>query len=288
MLKYEDPVSAYMTASADSITARCSSVEPLQPGGTVKRISGEIVAKVGIGISEQEFANQSYAYERLNGYTLRVPEPYRFLMCREDDIEYGVILSEYIHGTKPQEYGERATVVDKIVNAICFMHDTTRDDMKRPGPIFGGLATGFPWAKSCAEREFDSIDDLQASLNRRLKTLRRSGRTIKLQGCACSLVHGELVPRNMMLNTDGQVVFLDWATANFYPDILETASLYHYEALSSPPESQLLRDIVDKLIDKTHVGKRDLEKIGLVHTVNYRQAFDFDESSDGQGTDDHI
>ena len=260
-LSYQSQEADFLNATRDELAIYCNASPSLSSSCYLRRLSDNIIAKIRCDLSETEYENQLYAWARLNGPQLRVPRPIRyFIHGGHNGVETGFLLMEYISGCTLDTQTMESSTTKRVAGAVRFMHSIRGS---KPGPLFG-RAQGFPWGDGNVEREFSSREELEECLNLRLAG--RKGGRIDLRDQIFSFCHMELVPRNIMINDHGEVVFLDWATASFYPAYFEAAALYHYGAHAPQFFDDLynLLEVVDKQKDVKRLDKVQVASIGRV------------------------
>jgi aminoglycoside phosphotransferase (APT) family kinase protein len=201
--------------------------------GRVRRVSEQILAKK---TALREFENQVFAWKTLNGASLRVPEPIRYVHGLVEG-ENGIMIMEFLDGCSwdnVEKVDESCTNV-RVHKAIQHMHKATVKTTGRhviPGPLDGGHAEGFPWGRGQKEAEvtFTSLQDLMACIEKRLvqhakRNKQEKTRSINLEGQKLAVCHGDLAPRNVLKLVDGQVALLDWEWMCVYPAIFDLAGL---------------------------------------------------------------
>ena len=276
MLSFESPTVDFCRASEDEIISYCETTPAFSESPGVKRLSNDVLAKVGFGISDHEYWNQRHAWQKVNGSALRIPEPFRYFKQKKDDgVESGYLLMEYIPGGTLEDDSRAMdhAVIEKVVKAIHFMHKRTCNPGHKPGPVSGGLAQGFPWGQRGAEREFKTITDLEHCANRRLLADSKPRKALNLQNQVCALVHGDLVPRNIIVDDHGNIAILDWATAAYYPPIFEVAALYVGMGLAAPEQKGFFDTMVARLKDVVHGSEEDVKKLERVQIRSISRHF---------------
>lgn len=84
-------------------------------------------------------------------------------------------------------------IVPRVANIV--LHLSQIQGEKKPGPIGGGKTRGYVWGDSGANIEFDSIEDLNTYMNKRLEIRNDS---IDLSPYPLVLCHLDLCRRNMI------------------------------------------------------------------------------------------
>lgn len=206
----------------------------------VRLLSHDLIAKFGLNVTLQEFVNQRHAWVTLANTSLRIPKVYRFFQhAGKDGITQGYLLMERIIGRTLEDSLpdlEPEDIVERLAATIEEMQTKSKSSARNPGPIFG-CGSGFPWGMSLGRHAFWSIHDLEDCLNRTLVKDTKWKSKLLLRDFSCVLVHGELLPRNLMITDTDQIAVLDWSTMAYYPKVFEAASLrFHLESLPEEHE----------------------------------------------------
>jgi thiamine kinase-like enzyme len=252
--------------------------------GRVRRVSEKILAKKCL---LREFENQVFAYESLDGTTLRVPKPIRYIGSSVEG-ENGIMIMEFLDGCS---WDEAATVDesrtnDRVHKAIQHMHKAipkTGNQQIYPGPLDGGHAESFPWGRAHKEAEdtFTSLQDVETCAKKRLaqhakRTKLQNARRISLQGQRLAICHGDLAPRNILILADGHVALLDWEWMCIYPAIFDLACLSMLD-IDHPHEKQklLIEDLKsDACLERAREDiEGDMETLRIVDRESLRYSF---------------
>jgi aminoglycoside phosphotransferase (APT) family kinase protein len=247
----------------------------VQTGGRARRVSENILVKKCL---QREFGNQFFAWKNLNGTSLRVPKPVRYIRGSLED-ENGFMVMEFLDGCSWEEVKEvdESCVNTRVHKAVQYMHRVTPQTTHQriyPGPLDGGRAESFPWGRGQKEAEdtFRSLEDVVACANKRLfrhakRNKLQNIRSINLQGQKLAICHGDLAPRNILILADGQVALLDWEWMCLYPAIFDVACLSMLD-IDHPHEKQkLLIDCLtlDVCIERTKVNvEEDMTTLRIV------------------------
>jgi len=226
----------------------------------------------------REYDNLKFAWQHFNGDELRVPEPVLFLEgTNQVGIHLGFLIMEYIDGESLADRSLPPETIDKVARAILHVQEMSqRLNWRRPGPIDGGYAEGFPWGTEDVGPAFQSSADLDHCLNRRLQrywqtpTPRSSATSVSLCGEQLVCCHLDLFPHNVLLTTDGIVSFLDWATLAFYPAVFEMASLSR--ASGGTEEGIYVKELMDRL-PCSSTAQHIIVMLRCVNSVSIHYAF---------------
>ncbi|EFQ98621.1 hypothetical protein MGYG_01645 [Nannizzia gypsea CBS 118893] len=194
-------------------------------GDPVVRITHNIVVKYGAGVSPGEAATQEYAYQHVDPKIVRVPKVYRYFQHRDplDAKLKGYLFMEYIPGQNLKtlnNIGPNSEITKKLTKIIIHLGQITGGSV--PGPVGGGIPRGALWGDSGAKREFQSLEDVNDWINKRMETLEE---TIDLTPYPLGLCHMDLCRRNMILMKDKSLCLLDWGYAGFFPRFYEMAAI---------------------------------------------------------------
>lgn len=255
--------------------------------GRVRRIAEKFLAKKCIF---REFQNQAFAWETLNGASLRVPRPIRYVGGSVEG-ENGIMIMEYLdgHSWDTAENVDESLTNERVRKAVQHMHTATPKATSQPvvpGPLDGGLAESFPWGRGQKEVEhaFASIQDVEMCANKRLtqyaKTYKhRKTRNFNLRGQRLAICHGDLAPRNILILADGHVALLDWEYMCLYPLIFEVACLSMLD-IDHPHKKQ--KWLIENLKAEARLERQgedieeDIKTLRIVDRVSLR--YDFPKS----------
>ncbi|KAJ9654252.1 hypothetical protein H2198_006652 [Neophaeococcomyces mojaviensis] len=190
-------------------------------GRKVVVLNDNIVVKFGLGVTVQEAAAQRLAFETVDRSIVRVPKVFRFF--DRLDMDYwstGYLVMEYVKGSNLAEVAwEEETMLPRVAAAIKHINATTNSF---PGPVSGGKAQGSLWSEIGSDTAFHNIEELEAYMNRRLSVMKESISLTNERLCLC---HLDPTPRNFMIDVDGHLFLVDWATAGFYPRYFQLWSI---------------------------------------------------------------
>lgn len=196
----------------------------------VIRYSAITVIKFGGGITAEEARNQRHAHKVLDPLVVHVAEVYHYFERHRGPLRTGYLVMEYIEGEQCVDLPEYDQL-HKIAGVIEHLASQYGD---APGPVGGGRADGV--LCDDAEGEVKSVAELEKHFNDRLfdsygglwDEKRWRGTKVEplcFQEREIVLVHGEIVPRNILWCPDGRPALLDWAVAGFYPKIFEHTAM---------------------------------------------------------------
>ncbi|RMD39363.1 hypothetical protein DV735_g5757, partial [Chaetothyriales sp. CBS 134920] len=240
-------------------------LSPEECGTKVIALTDSLVVKFGVGVRLQEARTQQFAHESISDTILRIPKVYRFFSRPESRwSSVGYLVMEKINGLNLQQLDNwnKPGIISRIATALDALHSIS--STTRPGPVSGGLAHGYLYAEKSSETEFHNINDLESYLNNRLALFGRSVSLARQELCLC---HMDVAPRNFMIDTNGQLYLIDWATAGFYPRYFELWSIQFASYCSS---CQFGPALLQSL--KTTTGDTELENLTLVYRFNMRHA----------------
>ena len=225
------------TATNQELVAFCRESKPIRDYGTrLVLLSDEVIINFGIGVTPEEARNQRYVERQANSDFFRVPKIHRFFQDATlgPALVMGYIVMEYIKGTGLDTYQHHnildteamAEIVERIVNALNHLLQIPVLHDQAPGPVGGGAPTGYLWSETGAGTSFTSLTDMEHWLNKRLALHELGGHAkLDLKSLELSMCHTDLAPRNIILQNDGGIYFLDWAYAGFYPRLFEIYAL---------------------------------------------------------------
>ncbi|KAF2679672.1 phosphotransferase family protein [Lentithecium fluviatile CBS 122367] len=220
-------------------------------GGTrITRLSKTLVMKSGTRVLTSEYETMKYV--KATFPEVRLPRVYRFFTTeavRSNVVcKMGCIIMDYVDGRcldscwdqlSPEAQEDIATQVAAVVNQL----QTKRCD--HPGVIGGGLSRGY-WFSDYEAGPFTTKEGFSEWINWKLalgqyfKQAPMDVPPIKFPYFV--LIHGDLSPRNLVLDAHDQVWLLDWDCAGVYPPIFEAASVKHQ--LHFPNFAELLLPLI--------------------------------------------
>ncbi|CAG8050980.1 unnamed protein product [Penicillium olsonii] len=218
-----------------SLIARCTNPLPenviSQYGKRVIRVSDHEVVKCGPDVTKEEADNQRIAHGLLENRLVRVPRVFDFF---SDEQDCGYIVMEYIDGTvmDPADDSALRKVADLMDYFATLRHTN-------PGSLCGGPCRGILFPET-EDLLFDNLDHMERWFNSRLLP---SDPNISFQGCDLVFCHLDLAPRNILLQKDGTICLVDWASAGYYPRLFEFSAQWIFEGRNdsfNPPLMDLV------------------------------------------------
>jgi len=211
----------------------------------VVRISEAIVVKFDTLVYEEEARNLKRAHALIDQKLLRVLRAYRFFTRdlpegRRCFGEEGYLVMEYMQGRVPEEL-EYLDFTRRLATALAHMHKIHGPS---PGPLSGGVSRGLYWEQD--QSYFHSTDDFNSWFLTRQVPKETWPDPLRFGPEDLVLCHLDIAPRNVLLRTDGSICLLDWASARFYPRILEFMMLKTF-AGGNGGFSELLLDALGTL-----------------------------------------
>ena len=133
-----------------------------------------------------------------------------------------------------------------------------------PGPVTGSQPFGYIYGDYGARTTFKSMEDMNVYINSRLQPLNSS---IDLTPHPLVLCHGDICRRNIILDQDGSICFLDWAYSGFYPRFFEVATIMcaWYDSF----QESLVQE-VESAMNLTDEERRDMQLLLRVRHANLR------------------
>lgn len=200
-------------------------------GNRIVRISDTQVVKFGRGVSYYEAVNQQRALELVDPQIVKIPRVQRAF---NDSDGWGYMVMKFIKGEILQSLTK--SHIEKV--AIILQHFSTITS-NVAGSLSGGPSTGLLWPET-NDLIINSVSDIEDWFNSRLFPAQGLGQ-ITLQHCELVLCHLDICPRNIIWQDDGTVYFLDWASAGFYPRLLEFVSQWIVEGKDEAFHTMLLQ-----------------------------------------------
>lgn len=249
----------------------------LKEGDRVIKISDDIAVKYGYGVTASEAATQDFAYNTVNSNIVHIPRVYRFIESKGTTTTTactkGYLFMEYVQGKNPKDVDLklRRDLLPRIAKIVAHLGQI-QGGQRPPGPVGGGEPQGYLWDDNGANTTFNSIEDLNIYMNKRLKLRNDS---IDLSPCSLVLCHMDLCRRNFILKDvdddggGGALCLVDWGLAGFYPRFFEVASISCMLPYDAPYEEPLLQEI-EKVVGLTDEEKRLMRLVHYVRAVNLR------------------
>lgn len=216
---------------------------------TLLRLNDHAVVKFGVSVTASEAANQEFAWKALRSSfsSVRVPQVYRFFQDSAVPENHwqgrvGYLVMEFVPGKRLSDLppGELPFFIDKVAQAVQAI-SRIKSDHDTPGPLDGGEPKGPLWAPdNRAYEKFRSVDDLEAWFNR---ALIKDSLTIDLRQYPLSFCHLDLARRNILRVDNQTICLLDWATAGFYPRVVEIWNIEVTNANDASYAKSLVRQL---------------------------------------------
>lgn len=174
------------------------------------------VVKFGNWVSSHEAENQRRAYERVDANIVAIPQVHEFF---QDDEGWGYIVMDFIEGEIINALSDDH--FQRLANVL--EHFTSITDTA-PGSLGGGPSMGLLWPDT-NDLTIKSIKEVERWFNSRLPRQDK----VHFEPSPFVLCHLDICPRNIIWLDNGRVCLLDWASAGFYPRLLEFASQFYQE-----------------------------------------------------------
>lgn len=243
----------WTTVEDDKIVRLCSASNPereilsqIEGGGSVVKISEDACVKIGYGVQEDEANNQRRASALIDHNIVRVPRVHRFFSAGG----LGYLVMEFIGGTHPEDVLGK-TCVDLVIKAISHFADIRSD---RPGSLGGGPSRGLVWS-DYMDFSPTSIGDIEQYFNyyKKLQT------KVDLAEYPLVLCHMDIACRNLLMQEDGSLCLLDWASAGFYPKFFEVAAMRINAQSSRDGFTTTLLERIGSLDERSEAQCRSIE-----------------------------
>ncbi|CRL22221.1 Protein kinase-like domain [Penicillium camemberti] len=165
-------------------------------------------------VSSFEAKNQQKAYTIIDPDIVTVPWVQDFFM---DDEGWGYIISDFIQGKIIDPLTDSHIL--RLAHILEYFRSITAD---RAGSLCGGPSIGLLWPDT-NDLTISNIQQVEEWFNSRL--FPGDGK-VHFDTTLLVLCHLDIAPRNIIWLDDSRVCLLDWASAGFYPRLLEFASLF--------------------------------------------------------------
>jgi serine/threonine protein kinase len=263
------------TASEEWLVELCQRVDKengliggYRIGDRVVKLSHDIAAKFGHGVTASEAETQKFAHRNANPSIVHVPQVYRFF-SRPDpqwDNGKGYMFMEYVPGQllKELDLKENTDIIPRVAKIVAHLGQIQGSQV--PGPIGGGEPDGYLWGEHRANTTFTCVADMEAWLNKRLSVRNLS---IDLRSHPLVLCHMDLCRRNMILEKNNMICLVDWGFAGLYPRFFELASLSCINPYDEPYEKPLLQAI-ETLLGLTAEEKRLMRLLQIARAAALR------------------
>jgi tRNA A-37 threonylcarbamoyl transferase component Bud32 len=218
-------------------------------GVEVVRLSTNLVLKSGEGVLASEGETMRYVLK--NCSEVRLPRVHRSFSVDCPSSSFGVknyIVMDYIDGSSLDTcWNELSSEAheDIVAQVAAMVHQLQSMQSDHPGVIGGGISRGI-WFSDYGAGPFTNKDVFKHWINWKLdlsKSFKRASADIPQIDCnSFVFTHGDLSPRNLILDTNDQIWLIDWGCAGFYPPIFEAASAKHQ--VHFPRFAQLLLPLI--------------------------------------------
>lgn len=243
-------------------------------GPKVVRISDRIVAKYG-NIRRSELAAQEVAYHNTDRSIVHIPKVHRFF--ESDGQSY--LFMEYVEGQTLEDvdFETHKDIPIRVANILAHLQQIL-GDCDSPGPVTGGEAHGYIFGDEGAGTAFDSIEDMNVYMNKRLDKMneylsrqedQRRFDHLDLTPYALVLCHGDICRRNIIFESDGSLCLVDWGFAGFYPRIFELAAISYVVQNNAAFKDPIIHEFT-KLLSLTDKEKQDIDRFRAVRFANLR------------------
>lgn len=189
-------------------------------GDRVVKVSDHIAVKYGYGVTAGEASTQEFAYNNIDPDIVHIPRVYRFIEAKGSSRTKGYLFMEYVSGQnlKHADIEAREDLLPRIATIAAHLAQI-QGGHRPPGPVGGGEPHGYFWGDHGANTVFNSVEDLNTYVNKRLKLRNDS---IDLTPHSLVLCHLDLCRRNIVLKDDGvSLCLVDWGSAGFSPRFFE-------------------------------------------------------------------
>ncbi|CAD6441666.1 07a799ae-f224-4778-a3ff-73c49bdd67dc [Sclerotinia trifoliorum] len=209
-------------------------------GDRVVRLTDNVAAKFGLGVTASEAKSQEFAYRNVDPNIVHIPQVYRYFRWED----FGYLFMEYVPGRQLNELDldENVNIIPRVTRII--EHLGKIQGVHVPGPIGGGMPEGYLWGDDGARTTFTCVADMEAWLT---KCLVIRDKSIDLSSHPLVLCHMDLCRRNMILKEDNTISLLDWGCSGFYLRYFEFATLSFMMPYDENYETPLIQAIATLL-----------------------------------------
>ncbi|KAL2823040.1 kinase-like domain-containing protein [Aspergillus granulosus] len=198
---------------------------------TVVRLSKDLVLKGGGDVLPCEGKVLQLVASRSNIRAPRVHKTLHFMDKTKYFGTMGYVVMDYIDG-EPLDCCWRdlsdEKKIDVAMQTAQMIIEMQSIKLSEPGPIGGGPCRGCFFTHYSAG-PFNDVAEIEGWFNHKLeicKSYRRAPPDIPpFKFTEFVLTHQDISPRNLILDRNGLVWFIDWADAGAYPPAFETAAL---------------------------------------------------------------
>jgi aminoglycoside phosphotransferase (APT) family kinase protein len=197
----------------------------------VVRLSVGLVLKFGDAIQTQEVEAMKCVLSRTNVPT---PKLRRYFFFTESQSgfpdECGFIVMDYLEGDvlfdiwNHLDDEKRKDIIQQVADHVSQLQAV---HFEKPGPLGGGRCRGF-WFTDYDAGPFENKNEINAWFTHKLEISKAVSQANKqlppFDVNSFVLVHHDLNPVNLMLDSSGKVWIIDWGAAGAYP-ILEAGTM---------------------------------------------------------------
>ncbi|KFX94413.1 hypothetical protein O988_06322 [Pseudogymnoascus sp. VKM F-3808] len=233
----------------------------------IAKLSDDIAVKYGEGITDEEVANQNFAYEYSLTSDIKVPKIHRFFRIGYE----AYIVMDFVDGVTLDEINcrEHPGLIDRLALAIHSLF--SQIPCGPPGPKNGGIPRGYLFSEDGALTTFNTIPKLNQWMNKRLRA-KEGEPGFDFTASECVFYHQDLAPRNIIMRPDGSFCLIDWEHAGFYPRIC-AAYCIQFLRLFDGEFSHDLLEALEKLWPKTENRDELLGMLNRVYQNNLRYSY---------------
>lgn len=203
-------------------------------GAKIVRLSRSLVLKSGTSVLASEGETMRYVMAACP--EVRLPKVYRYFNVDNPSSYFGVegyIVMDYVEGRYLDSCWDqlsqeaRKDVVTQVAGMVNQLQSICSDST---GVLHGGISQG-TWFGDYGAGPFPTKVVFEKWMNWKLaisKLCKRAAADVPdISYNRFVLTHGDLSPRNLILDADNQVWLIDWGCAGFCPPIFEAASAKH-------------------------------------------------------------
>lgn len=209
-------------------------------GVKVVRLSQKLVLKHGDSVSAAEGETMKYVETTFPG--LRLPKAYRYFDVDESFSYFGIkgyIVMDFIDGLSLDKSWDQLdprqqeNVVSRVAAIVKVLQSKRFDS---PRKIGGGMSRG-RWFTAYSAGPFATKEEFEKWFNWKLKIskdVHQAPADIpEFNYSYFVLIHGDISPRNIILDASDEVWLIDWGHAGIYPAIFEAANIKEQVQFSS-------------------------------------------------------
>jgi len=212
----------------------------LGAGIKVVRLSRSLVLKSGTSVLASEGETMSYIAKTFP--KVRLPRVHRYFNVARTGSYLGTegyIIMDYVDGPSLDSCWEwihleaQMNIVTQVADMINELQSKRSDT---PGVIGGSMSRG-KWFSDYGAGPFPTKEIFEKWINWKLalsQYYHQAAMDIPPIECPYFvLTHGDITPRNLIVDADKKVWLIDWGCAGFYPPIFEAASAKHQHHFES-------------------------------------------------------